>query len=124
MTSSDEFTTLDWIGVGLNAMAAAALFAFPFVVAPTFAGMFADFGAKSALPAITRVAMTPWPSLALGLMVSTLTAMVGVLRGADRIALRRGLVVVAFFVGAIGIVALLSAMYAPILDLAGKIKAE
>ena len=79
---------------------------------------------SDALPAITRVAMTPWPALALGLMVSTLSVMVGVLRGPDTIAIRRGLVAVGFFVGAIGIVVLLYAMYAPVFDLAGKIKAD
>jgi len=123
-STSDAFTALDWIGVGLNAVAAAVLFAFPFVVAPMFTRTFTDFGAKSALPAITRVAMTPWPALALGLMVSTLSVMVGVLRGPDTIAIRRGLVAVGFFVGAIGIVVLLYAMYAPVFDLAGKIKAD
>ena len=117
MSTSDALTALDWIGVGLNAVAAAVLFAFPFVVAPMFASIFADFGAESALPAITRAAMTPWPGLALGLMVSTSSVMVGVIRGPGTIAVRRGLVVVGFFVGAIGIVGLLYVMYALIFDL-------
>lgn len=124
MATSESFSALDWIGVGLNAMEATALVAFPFVVAPSFQAMFADFGSRSSLPALTRLALTPWPGLALGLMVAALTAIVGVFRGPDTIALRRGFVVVGFVVGALGIVGLLYGMYAPIFAVAGKIKAE
>jgi len=124
MTTSDSFTSLDWIGVGLSALTAVVLLAFPFVVAPAFAGMFAEFGATSALPTITRVGLTPWPGLALGLMVTTTTVTAAVLRGPDTIGLRRGLVVGGFFGGALGLVGLLYAMYAPMFDVAGKIKPD
>jgi hypothetical protein len=66
MSTSDSFTTLDWIGAGLAALTACALFAFPFVVAPAFASMFADICTQSALPAVTRIALMQWLGPPLG----------------------------------------------------------
>jgi hypothetical protein len=123
MRTPDEFTTLDWIGVVLNALLTCALLAFPFAVAPMFASMFDDFCRKDALPAITRVAMKPWPGVGLGLLVAAPTVMASMMRAPESIALRRGLVVVGFFGGALGIALLVYAMYVPIFDLAGSIKA-
>ncbi len=65
MSASSSFTALDWVAVVAAGLLSLALLTFPFTIAPLFAGMFAEFG--GALPVVTRVALSPWASPALGL---------------------------------------------------------
>jgi hypothetical protein len=126
VTAPASFTALDWIAVGLVALLSLALLAFPFVVAPPLAAMYSnlvasDSGAK--LPAVTRVALSPWAGPAMSLLVIA-PAIVAAARPSSTLGARRAVVVGAFFLGALALVAMIYAMYAPIWDLADKIKAE
>ncbi|WP_437982839.1 hypothetical protein [Sorangium sp. So ce117] len=122
MSDSISFTALDWVAVVIAGLLALALLTFPFTIAPSFAGMFAEFG--GALPAVTRVALSPWAAPASGLLVASLVAAPLALPAASTLALRRAMVVLAFFLGVIALAAAMYAMYAPIFELAGKIKPE
>jgi hypothetical protein len=121
MDTSDSFTALDWIAVALSTLLVVALFAFPFTVARSFARMFADFG--GALPLMTRLALTPWAAPALGLVAASPTAIAVALPAKGSLGLRRGLVVIGFLLGVAALAGAMYAMYAPIFELAGKIKA-
>ncbi|MDC0679120.1 hypothetical protein [Sorangium atrum] len=122
MNASRSFTALDWVAVVAIGLQSLALLMFPFTIAPSFAGMFAEFG--GALPVVTRVALSPWASPALGLLVASLAVVALALPAASTLALRRAMVLLAFFVGVIALAAAMYAMYAPIFELAGNIKPE
>ncbi len=122
MNDADSFTALDWIGVSLSALMVLSLLAFPFTIAPSFAAMFAEFG--SALPAVTRAALTPWAVPSLGLVAASPTAIAvaAPALGVGPLGVRRSLVVIGFLLGLGVFAAALYAMYAPIFELAGTIK--
>lgn len=122
MSASSSFTALDWVAVVAAGLLSLALLTFPFTIAPLFTGMFAEFG--GALPVVTRVALSPWASPALGLLVASLAVVALALPAASTLALRRAVVVLAFFLGVIALAAAMYAMYAPIFELAGNIKPE
>ena len=122
MSSAKELTAGDWIAVGLNALLAVALLSFPFVVGRAFAEMYAEFG--SALPAMTRIGLMPWPGMGLGLGVAALTGLAVAPNGPDGIGIRRALLVGAFFGGVFALAGLLYTMYAPMFDLAGRVRVE
>lgn len=122
MSASSSFTALDWVAVVVVGLLSLALLSFPFTIAPSFAVMFAEFG--GALPAVTRVALSPWAAPALGLVVASPAVVALAMPGASTLALRRAMVVLAFFLGVIALAAAMYAMYAPIFELAGKIKPE
>src|SRR5262245_54129647 len=117
------FTALDWIAVVLAALVVLVLFAFPFTIAPSFAQMFAEFGGT--LPAVTRAALTPWAVPSLGLVAASPTAIAvaAPALGLESIGLRRSLVVIGFLLGLAVLAAAMYALYAPMFELAGKIKA-
>src|SRR5262245_49523497 len=121
MSESASFTALDWIAVGLSALLSLALIVFPFTVAPSFAQMFSEFG--SAFPAVTRAALTPWAAPSLGLLAASPMLVAVALPGAGTLGLRRAMVILSFFLGLFALGTCLFALYAPIFDLAGKIKA-
>jgi hypothetical protein len=113
-----EFTVLDWFGVVVAAAGGALLAAFPFTVAPAFGRMFQDMG--GALPAVTRIALSPGPALALAGVCLALVA-VGVWPGGS-LRRRRLLVVAGFVVFLASLAFLTSALYAPMLGMASAIK--
>jgi hypothetical protein len=120
MDSADSFTALDWIAVSLSALVVVALFAFPFTVARSFARMFADFGGE--LPVVTRLALTPWAAPAMALVAASPTAIAVAVPAKGSLGLRRGLVVLGFLLAVAALALAMYAMYAPIFELAGKIK--
>jgi hypothetical protein len=120
MVEHEPFTALDWIAVVLTGLGVAGLVAFPFVVAPAFETMFAEFGNMS-LPRITNLALRPWAAPTLGLLAASPTAVALAMRHPDTLVVRRGLVVLGFF-GVAGALALMVyGLYVPIVDLAQKI---
>lgn len=113
-----QLTALDWIAVAGVCSGALFCFQFPFLMAPRFAAMFADFGGE--LPDITQLGMTTWFPLLLGL--NPAAVVFHALSGKHTLA-RRRLLIVASFVMALAATALcLCAAYAPIFSLAGKIE--
>jgi type II secretory pathway component PulF len=87
-----------------------------FVLRPTFAGMFADFG--GALPRVTMLALEPWGPLALAVG----SFVVVVLAAASKAAPAWTPVVIALVTLALQIALFLVAMYLPIWSLAGQIR--
>lgn len=117
---ASAFTVLDWIGVVLAGLAAVGLLGFP-IVGASFGGMYGDFGSQ-ALPLLTRLAVSLWFPPLLGALVAAAIA-VAVTRRAS-LTVRRGLVVGAFVVGAVSLASCCVAVYLPIFQLAGQIRAE
>ena len=85
------------------------------LMAPAFAGMFRDFGGE--LPRVTRLAIVSWPTMVVGLVILSLLGL-GLWRR------KPALLVTATAIGALGIAAFFWAMYAPIWELAGAVRAE
>jgi hypothetical protein len=117
--SSSALGVVDWFGLILGLLVALFLLAFPFTVAPAFLGMFADFGGE--LPLFTRIALSPWFGLSLGIVVGALLAVAALLRGRS-VVLRRGLVVVAVVIGLAGFALCIAGAYLPIFNIAGAIR--
>jgi hypothetical protein len=117
-----QFTALDGIAVFLTGLLAAFLVAFAFVIAPRFQAMFSDFGAKDALPPLTRLTLSRWFPLALG--ASTAAGPVLALMPSIPMVQRRWFLVAAFVFGFAAIGTCWVGMYQPIFDLAVKIEAE
>jgi hypothetical protein len=115
----EHLTSLDGIAVFLTGLLTAFLMAFPFLVAPVFAGMVRDFGAAS-LPALTTLVLSRWFPVALG----ALTASGPVLGCIPAIPLahRRRVLVAAFVCGSAAVGVCLVGLYEPIFELVGKIK--
>ena len=115
-----ELTALDWIAVVLVGVGALFCIGFPFLIAPAFAAMFADFGTREALPQLTRLGLTIWFPLMLGLNPASIAFYA--LSGHHTLGRRRLLIVVAFVLSLLASGLCLAAMYAPVFALAGKIK--
>jgi hypothetical protein len=84
--------------------------------------MFRDFGSAERLPALTKLAISVWFPVVLGLIVLT-----GVLVGVRRalpLARRRAFIVAAFLLGGGGFALCLLGAYLPIFALAEAVKAE
>lgn len=117
-TGPGDLTALDWIAAVLTALGGLFCASFPFLAAPAFAEMFADFGGP--LPAITRLGLTLWFPLVLAAIPFTVLA-VALLR---RVTLgrRRALIVASFVLTVAASGLCLYSMYAPIFALAGTIR--
>ena len=113
-----ELTALDWIAVLLVCAGALFCFLFPFLIAPRFAKMFADFGGE--LPNITQLGMTVWFPLMLGLNPASIVF--HALSGKHTLTKRRLLIVGAFVMAMVACGVCLISVYAPIFALAGNIK--
>jgi hypothetical protein len=123
MRDEDDLSPLDRLRAGIALFLAAALISFPLTFGARFGKMFRDFGSLADLPSITRFALAPWFAPLLGL-VAALPAVAALGGRSAPIGARRRLVGLAYLLGALGGVLLVYAMYAPILALAGKIRAE
>lgn len=113
-----ELSALDWIGVGLVGLGSLFCFLFPFLIAPAFKQMFADFGGE--LPDLTQLGLTVWFPLMLGLNPASVAfyAVAGPLTPGRR----RVFIVLAFVLSLAACAVCLVAMYAPIFAMAGKIQ--
>jgi hypothetical protein len=116
----EPFTALDWIAVALTLMVAMGIVVLVVGIAPAFAGMYADFGAADALPALTRFVLSP-AAAALGLVPS---ALAGAGLRARPIAVRRGFVVVGFLVGLAMLGLCLVGLYMPIFAVTDAVRAS
>lgn len=116
----EALTVLDWIGIFLTGLVAAGLLSFP-VVGLRYQAMYADFGSQT-LPLLTRVAVSLWFPLLLGVLVAAAVAVA--LTRRVSLGARRGLVVGAFILGAICLASCWVAVYLPIFQLAGQIRAD
>jgi type II secretory pathway component PulF len=117
---SDGLSALDWIGAIAAAVVACFSLAVPIVVAPGFAAMFADLGGE--IPGLTRLVLSTWfPPL---FAVPPVALLAGAMMPgkARSIGARRGLIAGAFLAALFGVALCLYGLYAPILDLAGKIR--
>ena len=114
-----ELTALDWIAVVVVCTAALFCFQFPFLTAPRFAKMFADFG-DAKLPDITQLGMTIWFPMMVGL--NPASVVFHAVSGRHTLARRRLLIVAAFGLSLAACGVLLYAMYAPVFAMAGSIQ--
>ncbi len=116
----ERLGSLDGIAIFLTGVLAAALLAFPLVVAPAFRNMFADFG-SGPLPLLTRWSLSGWFPGALGALVLS-----GPVLGcipAVPLRYRRRVLVATFVVGCASVALCVTGVYLPVFELAGKIKA-
>ena len=113
-----ELTTLDWVAVSGVAAGALFCFVFPFLVAPRFAKMFADFGGE--LPDLTQLSLTTWFPLMLGL--NSASVAFHALSQKHTLARRRLLIAAAFVVALVASAICIGSMYLPIFALAGQIQ--
>ncbi len=116
----ERLGALDGIALFLTGLLTACILAFPFLVAPSFAAMFRDFGGFNSLPALTKLVLTRWFPLTLGA-----TAAIGpVLACVPSIPAvhRRWVLVASFVFGCAAMGVCVVGMYAPIFALAGAIK--
>ena len=116
----ERFSTLDRMGTVAALFAALALLSFP-IFGHNFATMFQDFGSPEHLPTLTRLAVTWWFPVSLGLLVTAV-----ILAGGSPLPLkvRRACIVVAFLVGCIGLGLCVVGVYLPVFQLADAVKAE
>lgn len=115
-----QLTIVDWIGVLVVALGVAFLMVFPFAVADRFAAVFRELGGP--LPAVSRLVLTPWfsPAVALvpvGLLVAAFTRR-------PSLGVWRALVAGAFATVLVSTTVCMVGLYAPIVALAGAIKAD
>ncbi len=113
-----SFTVLDWIGLLVTAAVVGWLLQWPFVTGPAMARMFEDMG--GALPAITVLALSRPPVLAVAVIGAILALAAALWRGP--LPARRLLGVAAFVVAGGTCALLVYAIYAPILGMAAAIK--
>jgi hypothetical protein len=117
-----SFSTLDWMGFTVTALALSWLAYFALVARPAFLHMFADLGSGTDLPAVTRLVGRPWFAPAIATLPAGLLVAAALGRGS--VGVRRALVVAAFLLVGAEIGFCVWAMYRPIFDLAGSIKAD
>jgi hypothetical protein len=116
------FSALDWIGVAVTVLGISWLAYFTLRVRTAFLQMFADFGTLAELPAVTRLASSPYFAPAIALAPATL--LVASVVGRRGLRVRRAFVVAAFLLVVAEIGFCLWAMYAPIFQVANAIKAD
>jgi hypothetical protein len=116
----ERLTALDGIALFLTGLLASVLFAFPYVVGPSFRVMFDEFCRKDALPPLTNLALSVWFPSVLGAVTASGPAFCGI--SSISLAYRRGVLVAAFVFGCAALAVCLVGMYLPIFELAGKIK--
>jgi hypothetical protein len=113
--SSREFTVLDWIGLFAACAFTLALAAFPM---RAFREMYADFGA---VPGVTELFLEGWVPPVLALLPAVL---VGTGLRARTLSHRRAWVVLGFVTASLLFGLVLTAVYLPILHIAGAISAD
>ncbi len=119
---SEPLTVLDRIGIGLTVFPLAALLFFRPLAGRAFEEMFRQIGTLGGLPAITRLALTWWFPVVVGL--APLGALLRGLMAGVPVPQRRTWVIGAFFMACIGLAICVYGVYLPIFDLAGKIKVD
>ena len=113
---------LDWVLLALAACAVGALVALRLLVVGSFVQMYRDFGSPESLPVVTRVVVTPWATIVATLVVAVLS-LVGVgVRAATGARIGTAMSIVAVVVGVASIAAVVWGLYAPIFELAGRIR--
>jgi hypothetical protein len=115
-----ELTALDWIGAVVASLGGLFCFQFPFLVGRSFKQMFAELGGP--LPTITQLGLTVWFPIVLGMIPMSVLAL-ALFRKAP-LGARRALIVGAFILSLVSSGLCLYAVYAPIFEIAGAIKAE
>ncbi|MFT3836165.1 MAG: hypothetical protein QM723_04095 [Myxococcaceae bacterium] len=119
MAEQREFTAVDWALFGLVALPELFDMVFPFLIAPVYAKMFADFG-SAALPWVTRLALTKWFPFVVGMPAFLPLALA--LDARRALGERRVLLLVGLIVALAGAGLLVFAMYSPIFELAAAVK--
>lgn len=110
----------DIVLVALAGLAATSAVALQLLVVPRFAAMFAEFGAV--LPAVTRIALSGWPMLGAALLIAALGGLGLRLRVIGRREPGLALLIAAPALGLLADALCVYALYAPIFELAGKIR--
>jgi hypothetical protein len=119
--SAQQFTVLDWIGTVVAGSTGLGLLLFPFA-SRTFASMFRDFGPAANLPALTRLVISGWFPMLLGLVV--IAGVVAGVRRAGSLSKRRAVLVGAFVLGGVSFGVCLVGLYLPIFAIANAVKAD
>ena len=113
---------LDWILLALSACAVGALIALRLLVVGSFVAMYRDFGSPESLPRITALVITPWSTLVATLVVAVLS-LVGVgVRAATGARIGTALSLAAVVTGALSVAAVVWGLYAPVFEIAGRIR--
>lgn len=113
---------LDWILLALSACAVGALVALRMLVVGSFVAMYRDFGAPESLPAVTRLVLTPWSTVVATLAVAVLSLSGVGLRAATGARIGTALSLAAVVIGLSSVGAVVWGLYAPIFELAGRIR--
>ena len=116
--AEQQFTVLDWVGLGVGWLVVLALASVPFTLAPQWQRMFKDMGGT--LPPITTLSLSLWFPLSLAALGASLLAASLLLRG--RLLHRRLAVALAVLIALSSLALLLIGLYAPIFTLAGAVK--
>jgi type II secretory pathway component PulF len=111
------FSLLDLLAAAAGLLSSVVLALLPFVVAPGIAALYADF--EATLPLATRVALAPWPSPMLGLLLAALVVAAVVRRDPVH---RRWMLASGALGGALAIGALWYALYLPLFELSDSIR--
>ena len=116
---------LDWIGVAIIAVLAAETFYSALVTSPTFEVMFQDFGSKQSLPGFTKLFLSPWPGLVVGLLslACVVPSFIRIWKPRPGPALSRSLLFVGWLMPYLFAKISTYALYLPIHSLAGAIQA-
>lgn len=120
MAEQRDFTAVDWALFGLVALPELFDLVFPFLIAPVYGKMFADFG--GVLPVVTRLALTRWFPFVVGMPAFLPLALA--LDARRALGERRVLLVVGLIVAVAGAGLLVFAMYSPIWQLTNSIDAS
>jgi hypothetical protein len=119
--SAQGFTVLDWLGTVVAGFSAFGLLLFP-LAGRTFASMFRDVGSANHLPALTRLVISGWLPVILGLLV--VSGVVAGVRAATPLSRRRAFIVGAFVLGGVGFGVCLVGLYLPIFAIADAVKSD
>lgn len=114
----EPLSAMDLLVAGVAMVASVALLTSPFVVAPSFGAMYADFATE--LPLATELALAPWPSPLSGAGLAALTVLA---LGRRDVLHRRVLLAASALGGALLLGALGYALYLPLYQLTGAISA-
>ncbi len=116
LASRDELTALDWIAVVITALLLLAVGATPVSVSATFLELFESFGEVEELPALTRLALSPWYGLLAPL--PALILLIWGVAGRGGLPGRRASIVASFCLGLAILAVYLLGAYSPIFEVA------